>query len=70
MGRKFDVGDNYDFSQWYCHTLDYTPTGNHKMPAGLTCDKETERVFGGAEAEQSRHPWLVHIRKRVSRLRF
>ena len=62
-GRKFDTGDNWDFSNWHCHTLDFTtPTGNHKIPAGLSCDKE-DRVFGGEQALSSSHPWLVYIRK-------
>merc|ERR1719285_470422 len=66
-GRKFDIGDNFDFSNWYCDTLDYTPTGNQKIPAGLKCNKD-DRVFGGAEANASSHPWLVHISGRVAKV--
>ena len=61
-GRKFDTGDNWDFSNWHCHKLDFEPTGNHKIPAGLSCDNEN-RVFGGEQALSSSHPWLVYIRK-------
>merc|ERR1712176_474571 len=66
-GRRFDIGDNFDFNNWYCGTLDYTPTGNQKIPAGLKCNKD-DRIFGGSEAEASRHPWLVHISGRAVKI--
>ena len=70
-GRKYDLGDAYDFSNWRCKNwnLNRDPTGN-KIPAGLKCDQQAaqaDKIFGGSVSEEHSHPWLVHIKMDVIR---
>ena len=70
-GRKFDIGDAYDFSNWGCQNwyVNREPTGN-KIPAGLRCNQQAsqeDKIFGGSESEAHSHPWLVHIKMDVIR---
>ena len=74
----FDIGDQLDFSNWYCQeplstTTIVAPTATAStlpqlsIPTGLKCTSTPagNRIVGGIEANRNSWPWIVRLNVQI-----